>query len=118
MDRILLVTGFCLSSLAGTVLAAGLEDNQASPLDAQVASAEQCVALAYEITLKHQDADRLFKDCVERRAILIGMQLRYGTGNIGEIDIIDKIEGYAQLTQSSNQRVQQEASRFVSAAGE
>jgi len=83
----------------------------------QVLSATVCDTLAYSIHLKHLDADEIFRGCVERRAILIAMQRRYGAGHYGKIDVVDKIQAYSFLANSQNKRVQQEASTFDTAAG-
>lgn len=83
----------------------------------QIDSASDCEIIAYGVELKHSDADEIFKDCVERRAILIGMQKRYGPGNYGEIDVFDKIEGYSHLVNSGNSLVRKEATSYATAAG-
>jgi len=83
----------------------------------QVNYAENCETLAYSMELKNLEADEVFNDCVERRAILIGMQKRYGVGQYGEIDIFDKIEGYQHLSSSSNPRIKKIADTYATAAG-
>ncbi|MFK5984364.1 MAG: hypothetical protein QM479_02915 [Pseudomonadota bacterium] len=83
----------------------------------QLISANDCVTLAYDMTLNQLNADEVFKDCIERRAILIGMQKRYGPGKYGKIDAYDIIEGYSHLTDSDNPLVKKEADRFSTAAG-
>lgn len=103
---------FSLNSLAYAE-----KDELSKAIQEQIDSANDCVKLAYDVTLKHLDADEVFKDCVERRAILIGMQKRYGPGKYGEIDVFDKIEGYSHLTDSKNPLVEKEANSFSTAAG-
>ena len=83
----------------------------------QIKAADNCVTLAYDIKLKHFDSDKVFQECVERRAMLIGMQKKYGIGNYGDIDVIDKLEGYNLLIRSDNKLVKREASRFATASG-
>ena len=83
----------------------------------QVTSAADCEVMAYGVELKYMDANDVFAECVERRAILIGMQKRHGPGQYGEIDIFDKIEGYSYLAGSENERVKKEASTYSTAAG-
>jgi len=82
-----------------------------------VNSANDCEALAYNVTSKTLDADEVFSDCVESRAILIGMHKRYGVGKYGEIDVFDKIEGYSYLTASKNGKVRDIALSYATAAG-
>ena len=103
---------FALSSLAHAE-----ESELSRAIQEQVDSANDCVALAYDVTLEHMNADEVFKDCVERRAIIIGMQKRYGPGKYGEIDVFDKIEGYSHLAESKNPLVEKEANTFSTAAG-
>lgn len=86
-------------------------------IEKQVISANDCQELAYGVELKNFDADKLFSDCVERRAIRIAIMKKYGTEKIGRIDIIDKLEAYSYLADSPNQMVQEEASRHMTAAG-
>lgn len=111
-----LTAGLLCGLLVSTAVRAG-EPTLDPATQRQVQGAEQCVALAYGVKLRHFDADRVFEDCIERRAILIGMRKRYGVGGYGEIDVIDKLEGYNLLSQSANNRVRQEASRYVTASG-
>lgn len=107
---------YILACLIGAQLHA--DEQQLDPgLKKQIMAADNCVTLAYGIKLKHFDADQVFQECVERRAILIGMQKRYGSGNFGEIDVIDKLEGYNLLGLSQNRLVQEEANRFATASG-
>ncbi len=100
-----------------STLAHAQENALTKAIDAQVLSANDCVTLAYEMDLKNLEADEVFKDCIERRAILIGMQKRYGPGKYGEIDVFDKIEGYTHLANSNNPLVEKEANSFSTAAG-
>jgi len=107
--------GIALFSIATLVNA---EDNQLSKaIQDQVTSASDCEVIAYGVELKHMDANEVFAECVERRAILIGMQKRYGPGKYGEIDIFDKIEGYSYLADSENELVKKEANTYSTAAG-
>jgi hypothetical protein len=112
----LLQTAFLSGCLTATSLHAA-EPALDPALQEQVKWADNCVTLAYEVSLRHFDADKVFQDCVERRAILIGMQRRYGIGNFGKIDVVDKMEGYNLLSQSGNKRIQQEANRYATASG-
>jgi len=93
-------------------------DNELSKAIAkQVESASDCQIFAYDLTFKNIDSDKSFKDCVARRAILIAMQKKYGPGQYGQVDIIDKIEAYSYLADSSNEMVKKEASTYFTAAG-
>ena len=86
-------------------------------IEKQVISANDCQELAYGVELKNHDADRLFSDCVERRAIRIAIMKKYGSEKLGKIDIIDKLEAYSHLAESKNSMVQEEANRHMTAAG-
>jgi|GEM_PF-2459936 len=109
---------FMLVSLLFWATSIQADDTQLSKaIQEQVSSASDCEVMAYGVELKHMDADEVFKECVERRAILIGMQKRYGPGKYGEIDVFDKIEGYSHLANSNNKLVKEEASTYATAAG-
>jgi len=109
---------FLLGLILVSASIAYAEDSELSEaIQEQIISAADCEVIAYGIELKHLDADEVFKECVERRAILIGMQKRYGPGKYGEIDVFDKIEGYSHLANSGNELVKEEASTYATAAG-
>jgi hypothetical protein len=113
------IKAFLVASLLLVSLFSLAEDDSEllKAIQAQVISANDCEVLAYSMTLKNLDSDEVFRDCVERRALLIAMQRKYGPGKYGEIDVFDKIEAYSFLEESSNKRVQHEASSFSTAAG-
>lgn len=93
------------------------DDDVIQAIQQQVVSANDCQEIAYGVELKNFDADKLFSDCVERRAIRIAIMKKYGTEKIGQIDVIDKLEAYSYLADSPNVMVQEEASRHMTAAG-
>ena len=83
----------------------------------QVVSASKCETIAYSLSIKNLTTDKFFKDCVGRRALVIAMQIKYGPGKYGSIDIIDKIDAYTYLESSNNALVQEVASSYSTAAG-
>ncbi|MGI1668899.1 MAG: hypothetical protein K6L74_01105 [Neptuniibacter sp.] len=109
------VFGIMLLSVGSIVVAEDAE--VAKAIEQQVDSANDCQELAYGVELKNFDADRLFSECVERRAIRIAILKKYGPEKLGKIDVIDKLEAYSYLAESRNDLVQKEASLYMTAAG-
>ena len=113
ISRVILgCTAVCWSM---TLSAENLTTEQA--IQEQVSSASDCEQLAYETPIDGYDTDRIFQSCVKTRAILIAMTKKYGVGQKGEVDIIDKLDAYSYLANSSNALVKQEAARHLTAAG-
>ncbi len=112
-----LITLFTLLFLLTTQVYAGNQE-LSKAIQEQVSSASNCVVLAYEVILEYTDADEIFKNCIEARAVLIARHLKYGPGKYGKINVIDKIEGYSHLADSKNGLVAKEADRFSTAAGD
>lgn len=83
----------------------------------QVQAASDCEDIAYGVPIKGFDPAEIFSSCVETRAILIAMLVKYGVGNKGEINAFEKVEAYNYLTSSQNDLVRQEANRYATAAG-